>query len=128
MAEQTLPDGEGYRRAILTHLTSWVQDHTDVVTDPDAADSASIENALNEVNGVVFEIEGKTYRKPLGLAAQQLLVAAELVMQSAAAYAGSDPKAEMRCSRAALTLLDEAFRFFNELAEERAAEGGVGRG
>ncbi|WP_030872391.1 hypothetical protein [Streptomyces sp. NRRL S-37] len=53
-------EGEGYRRVLLTHLTSWVQEATEVVTDPDRCDSASLEDALNHVNNVVYDIEMET--------------------------------------------------------------------
>jgi hypothetical protein len=111
-------EGEGYRRVLLTHLTSWVQDATEAVTDPDRYDSASLEAALNEVNGVVYDIELEEDRKPLGLEAEQLLVAAELMMRRAAGYAGRDPKAQMRCSRAAAELLNEAYEFYKDRDEE----------
>ncbi|KFG71140.1 hypothetical protein [Streptomyces mutabilis] len=111
-------EGQGYRRVLLTHLTSWVQDATEVVTDPDRCDSASLEDALNEVNGVVFEIEMETERKPLGLEAEQLLVAAELMMRRARGYAGRDAKAQMRCSRAAAELANEAHEFYKTRNEE----------
>lgn len=92
-AEQSVLDpveteGEAYRRVLLTHLTSWGQEATNVVTDQDRCDSASLEEALNKVNGVAFEIEMETERKPLGLEAEQLLVAAELMMRRAKGYAG----------------------------------------
>ncbi|RSS78405.1 hypothetical protein EF919_41815 [Streptomyces sp. WAC02707] len=103
---------------LLTHLTSWVQDATEVVTDPDRCDSASLEEALNEVNGVVFEIEMETERKPLGLEAEQLLVAAEVMMRRAMGYAGRDAKAQMRCSRAAAELVGEAYEFYKTRDEE----------
>ncbi|MFD8396368.1 hypothetical protein ACFV2N_46155 [Streptomyces sp. NPDC059680] len=111
-------EGEGYRRVLLTHLTSWVQEATQVVTDPDRRDSASLEDALNEVNGVVFDIEMETERKPLGLEAEQLLVAAELMMRRAKGYAGCDAKAQMRCSRAAAELANEAHEFYKTRDEE----------
>ncbi|MEU1185676.1 hypothetical protein ABZ464_50335 [Streptomyces sp. NPDC005820] len=64
---------------LLMHLTNWVQEATKAVTDPDRCDSASLEDVLNEVNGVVFEIEMETESEPLGPEAEQLLVAAELM-------------------------------------------------
>ncbi|MFE0775389.1 hypothetical protein [Streptomyces sp. NPDC058861] len=97
---------------LLTHLTSWVQDATGVVTDPDRCDSASLEEALNEVNGVVCDLGRKTGRDPLGLEAEQLFVAAELMMHRAREYAGRDAKAQMRCSRAAAELAGEAYEFY----------------
>ncbi|MFJ4739012.1 hypothetical protein [Streptomyces sp. NPDC088775] len=110
---------EGYRKAILVHLTSWVQNNTGVVTDPEATDSASVEQALNEVNGVVYEIEGETHRKSLGLEAEQLLVAAELVMRRAAHYASrGDSRAETQCLQAALTMVEEAGWYFADIAKE----------
>lgn len=111
--------GEGFRKAILAHLTSWVQNNTGVVTDPEATDSASVEQALNEVNGVVFEIEVETHRKPLGLEAEQLLVASELVMRRAAHYGvRGDQHAEAQCLQAAMTMLDEAGWYFADEAKE----------
>jgi hypothetical protein len=77
-------EGQGYRRVLLTHLTSWVQDVAKVVMDPDRCDSASLEAALNEVNSVVHDIALATGRKPLGPEVEQLLVAAELMMRRAA--------------------------------------------
>ncbi|MFE5859671.1 hypothetical protein [Streptomyces virginiae] len=111
-------EGEGYRRVLLTHLTSWVQDATQVVTDPDRCDSASLEAALSEVNSVVYDIELEEDRKPLSLEADQLLVAAELMMRRSAGYAGRDAKAQMRCSRAAAELLNEAHEFYKTRDEE----------
>lgn len=111
-------EGEGFRRVLLTHLTSWVQDATEVVTDPGRCDSASLEAALNEVNGVVYDIELEEDRKPLGLEAEQLLVAAELMMRRAARYAGRDAKAQMRCSRAAAEIANEAHEFYMTRDEE----------
>lgn len=110
---------EGYRRAIVAHLTSWVQNNTGVVTDPNTLDSESLEHALNEVNGVVFEIEGETYRKPLGLEAEQLLVAAELVMRRAVHYASrGEWPSERGCVQTAKTMLDEAGWYFADEAKE----------
>lgn len=110
---------EGCRRAIVGHLTSWVQNNTGVVTDPNALDSESLEHALNEVNGVVYEIESETYRKPLGLEAEQLLVAAELVMRRAVHYAGrGEWPSERECVQAARTMLDAAGSYFAEEAKE----------
>ncbi|MFD3681614.1 hypothetical protein [Streptomyces sp. NPDC058613] len=103
---------------LLTHLTSWVQDATEVVTDPGRCDSASLEDALNEVNGVVYDIKLEEDRTPLGLEAEQLLVAAELMMRRAAGYAGRDVKAQMRCLRAAAELLNEAHEFYKTRDEE----------
>ncbi|MFH8260494.1 hypothetical protein [Streptomyces roseolus] len=103
---------------LLTHLTSWVQDATEVVTDPGRCDSASLEEALNEVNGVVLEIERETERNPLGLEAEQLLKAAELMMRQAKGYASRDAKAQMRCSRAAAELANEAHEFYKTRDEE----------
>jgi hypothetical protein len=111
-------EGEGYRRVLLTHLTSWVQEATEVVTDPDRCDSASLEEALNEVNGVVFEIEMETERKPLRWEAEQLLVAAELMMRRAAGYASRDAKARIRCSRAVAELANEAHEFYKTRDDE----------
>lgn len=112
---------EGCRRAIAAHLTSWVQNNTGVVTDPHALDSESLEHSLNEVNGVVFEIEGETYRKPLGLEAEQLLVAAELVLRRAVHYAGrGEWPSERECVQAARTMLDAAGHFFADEAKECA--------
>jgi hypothetical protein len=111
-------EGEGYRRVLLTHLTSWVQEATEVVTDPDRCDSASLEDALNHVNNVVYDIEMEAERKPLGLEAEQLFVAAELMMRRAKGYAGRDAKAQMRCSRAAAELANEAHEFYKTRDEE----------
>ncbi|MGW0955330.1 hypothetical protein ACWDAO_07700 [Streptomyces sp. NPDC001212] len=86
-------EGEGYRRVLLTHLTSWVQEATEAATDPDQCDSVSLEAALNEVNGVVFDIEMETHRKSLSLEASQLLVAAELMMRRASGYTHRDAQA-----------------------------------
>lgn len=114
-----MSEADHCRRQIMLHLTSWVWNNTDVVTDPKLTDSASLEHALNEVNGVVFEIEGETFRKPLGLEAEQLLVAAELVMRRAAHYAGrGETHAETQCLRAALTMVEEAGWYFADIAEE----------
>ena len=112
-------EADGYRQQIMLHLTTWVQNNTEVVTDPEATDSASLEHALNEVNGVVFEIEGETYRKPLGLEAEQLLVAAELVMRRAVHYAGrGEWHLESQCVQTVATMLDEAGWYFAEEAKE----------
>jgi hypothetical protein len=111
-------EGEGYRRVLLTHLTSWVQDATEVVPDPGRCDSASLEEVLDHINAVVYDIELEENRKPLGLEAEQLLVAAELMMRRAAGYAGRDAKAQMRCSRAAAELLNEAHEFYQTRDEE----------
>ncbi|MGW2907911.1 hypothetical protein ACWC91_36580 [Streptomyces sp. NPDC001204] len=53
----------------------------------------SLEAALNEVNGVVFDIEMETHRKSLSLEASQLLVAAELMMRRASGYTHRDAQA-----------------------------------
>ncbi|MFH9731942.1 hypothetical protein [Streptomyces sp. NPDC017260] len=110
---------EGHRRGIMAHLTSWVQNNTGVVTDPEALDSASLEQALGEVNRAVYDTEGETYRKPLGAQAQQVLAVAELVMQRAVHYVGrGDQYAEGQCVQAVHVLLDEAGSYFAELAKE----------
>ncbi|WP_369042168.1 hypothetical protein [Streptomyces sp. Midd1] len=114
-----MSDAAGYRRAILAHLTSWVQNNTGVMTDPEATDSASLKSALEEVNGVVCEIEAEAERKPLGLEAAQLLVASELMLGRAAHHAGrGDLPAESQCLQAVAAMLDEGGSYFAEMAKE----------
>ncbi|MYV50192.1 hypothetical protein [Streptomyces sp. SID2888] len=50
--------------------------------------------------------------------ADQLLVAAELMMRRAARYADRDAKAQTRCSRVAAELLNEAHEFYKTRDEE----------
>lgn len=108
-----------HRRQIVDHLTSWVENNTGVATDLTAADSESLVRALNKVNGVLFDMERKTGREPVGMKAQRLLYAAELMMQRATEYARrGETSQEAEWVRATSTMLETAGRCFADVAKE----------
>ncbi|MFF8283400.1 hypothetical protein ACF06W_11830 [Streptomyces albus] len=110
--EMRVKEVEAYRLAILTHLTSWLEDVTEVKGNPEESDSASIAGWLRQAVDRLSQLEPKPEEDEIGADGALMLRSAAHLMFRASQYAGSEQAAEWRCVRAASTALDEASRDF----------------
>ncbi|MFV0135431.1 hypothetical protein ACLGIH_19805 [Streptomyces sp. HMX87] len=101
---------EGYRLAVLTHLTSWVQVLTGVPADPEKPDSASIAWSLQKAYEKLLKMQPNPASDVIGADGVLMIQSAAHLMFRASQHSGVDRAAEWRCVRATVTLLDEAYK------------------